>query len=161
MIKILALDLAKKTGWAMNGKGPAPFVGTWDLPGFSDRDTPRSLASIYSAVREMVTANAIEIVAIEAPLILPGRSAHTERSLVMLCGAAIAGAINGGAKHIETVAPNSWRKVVLGNGRPDDPKGASLRYCASRGWKIEDHNASDAACVLVWAQSKRDVLQLA
>lgn len=149
----VGLDLAERTGWAVGRKGTFPLAGVWDTRGFSDRERAKTSASVYSAVFQLVRENKAEIVGIEAPLSLQGRSAHTQRSLTMLSGAAQAGAINGGAKIVLLVAPQTWREAVLGNGYPRNPKQAALDYCKMFKWGITDHNAADAACVLTWALS--------
>lgn len=153
-MKVLALDLALRAGFAFGEAGSQPVSGVWTLPGFSDRERPLSLGGIYSSVRAIVAANEIEIVAIEAPLRLGGRSAHAERSLTMLSGAAQAGAVNGGAKRVDLVAPQTWRKAVLGNGFPDKPKDAAVQYCKLMKWRVTDHNQAEACCLFVHASAQ-------
>lgn len=154
---ILALDPAATCGFAFGDGKTLPHASIWQLPGFADADCDRSFGNIYSAVRGIVTENRIEGLMIESPLRLDGKSAHTERMLTMLSGAARAGAHNGGVKWIKSVAPTSWRKAVLGNGFPKNPKQAALEYCRLRGWRIDDHNAGEAACILVHAHDQAKI----
>lgn len=163
------IDPATRVGWSFGDMAKAPLFGTWDLAGFSDTLRPKTLGSIYSATMAMVRANGIEAVAIEAPQmnvrhtnkrgITTPASSHGTVSLAMLSGAAQAGAYNGGAKHIWLVQPSQWRKSVLGNGYPTDPKQAAIDYC----WtvfklRVADHNAAEAVCLAVWAHGQAKLL---
>lgn len=167
-MKLLAIDPAKSTGWAFGESTGRPFSGIWKLPGFSDLDRPRAMALIYSSVRSHVSANGIEGVVIEAPVVgiqrenkrgikLP-TSRHGELSLTMLSGAAQAGAINGGAKHIWMPFPNEWRKAVLGNGYPENPKAAALNYCRLTGCPVTEHDAAEAICLLQYGHGQVKLL---
>lgn len=163
-MNVLGLDLAGTTGFAFGPIGGKPLFGTWTVPGFDDRMRSRSFANLYSTIHGVVKANDIKLVVIEAALMHIKRknkrnvwtpvSAHGERVLVMLSGAAQAACANAGCCNIEMPAPNTWRADVLGNGFPDDPKAASLRYCRMAGWKVEDHNAADALCLWHWGASR-------
>lgn len=155
---VMGLDLALSTGWAFGERGSQPHAGTFNLPGFSDRDLPRSMASIYSSVNALCKANGVKFVFIEAALrnikrknkrgILLPVSAHGTRCLTMLNGAAMAGAANSGAKVYPPVAPETWRKEVLGNGRPENPKAAALRYCALMKIPVPNDDAAEAVCIM-------------
>lgn len=155
---LLAVDPAQRCGYALGTKTGAPQAGVFDLYGFDDKNAPRSFAGIYSSVRALCAANRIEGFVIEAPLRLGGKSAHTERNLTMLSGAAQAAAINGGVKWVRVVAPTTWRKAVLGHGFPKNPKDAALEYCRMMKWNITDHNAGEAALMLVWAHGQAKLL---
>lgn len=146
------LDISDKgTGYAFGARNSVPTAGVFQLMGLNDRDRPRSCASLYSAVNHLVRENGIQFMGIEAPLMLKGKSAHTERSLTMLSGAAQAGAANGGAKVLPLVGASTWRKAVLGQGFPDDPKAMMLRYCRMLSWPIDDEDAAEAAGIWQWA----------
>lgn len=156
---LMGLDLALRSGWAIGDRTGTPIVGKFDLPGFSNGARAKSMGSIYAAVLSLVREHKIKGVAIEAPLHLGGKSAHTERSLAMLSGAAQAGAINGGAEKVWLVAPATWRKAVLGQGFPDHPKQAAVDYCKLvLKSDIPDHNMAEAACILVWAHGQAVLL---
>jgi hypothetical protein len=153
----LGLDLSVETGFCFGTKASTPHYAVWSLPGFDDRNIFRSMGSIMTSVKAVVAENKVWRVAIEAPLALGGRSAHTQRVLTMLAGAAAAGAVEGGAGWIRMPAPNTWRKAVLGCGFPKNTQGksiakqAALDYCRLNGWQPEDDNAADALCIWWWA----------
>lgn len=168
-MKILGLDLALSTGWAQGERGAQTHYGVFKLPGFSDHLLPRSCASLYSAVQTMVRANNIEGVVIEAPLqaifrknkrgIETNSSSHGIRALTMISGAAQAGAINGGAKHIWMPEPRAWRKAVLGNGSPEKPKEAAFQYCKTvLKLNPQDDNAAEAICLVSYGLGQEKLI---
>lgn len=161
-MKIMALDISQKTGFSFGERHDRPHCGTIDLPGLDDKNLARSCGGLYSSVMAMVRANKIEGVVIEAPLIGISKknkrgiytptSAHGDRVLTMLSGAAQAAISNGGAKFLGMPGPQTWRAAVLGNGRPTNPKSAALEYCRLvLKLNLDDHNAAEAACILQWA----------
>lgn len=166
---VLGLDVAMKTGWALGTKTERPLSGVWKLPGMKD-DTERAhtLFSLFSSVKCMVQAHGITGVAIEAPLLGMKRknrrgvstpvSAHGTMVLTQLNAVACAGAIAGGAKWIRTVYPNEWRRAVLGNGYPKNPKDAALRYCELMKWGVTEHDAAEACCIFQWGLGQEKLL---
>lgn len=167
-MRLLALDLALKTGWAWGDNLSQAHAGTWTLPGYSDDKIDRTLGGIYSAVFHVVRANQIEGALIEAALrtikkqnnrgIWTPTSAHGDRCLTMLNGAARAAVSNAGAKILECPAPNTWRASVLGIAYPKEPKAAAIEYCRRNGLGITDHDAAEAACILQHGLGKQTLL---
>lgn len=156
-MKILALDPGGAVmGFAIGARTGAPVAGTISLRGFKDGERIFTFASAYSAVRALVQANSIETVVLEAPLHIGGKSAHTERMLMMLSGAIQAACANGGVKEIFMPAPSTWRAAVYGKGQgfPDDPKAKALEYCGLMKWAVPDHNAGEAACMCVYGHGQ-------
>jgi hypothetical protein len=167
-LRILALDLALETGWAFGDDIASAHAGVWLLPGYSDTNIDRTLGSIYSSVNTICRANQIGIVIIEAALrglkrtnkrgITTASSAHGDRCLTMLNGAARAGAANAGVRTFDNPAPNTWRKAVLGNGFPKDPKAEAVEYCRRNGRTIPNHNAAEAVCILQYGIGKHGLM---
>ena len=167
-MKILALDLALETGWAFGENIASAHCGIWALPGYSDDKIERTLGSIYSAVNTICRGNKIEGVVIEAALrtinkknsrgITTPTSAHGDRCLTMLNGAARAGAANAGVTKFWHPAPSTWRKVVLGNGFPEKPKEEAVKFCARIGRAVENHNTAEALCMLDWKTRESNLL---
>lgn len=158
----LALDLARRAGWAFGEAKARPYAGVWEGPGFAADKIGQSMASISSSVKAVVQANNVKVFTVEAPLrgitkknqrgIWTPTSSHGERVLTMYVGAAIAGGVNGGARYVEGPGPQTWRKAVIGVARPEKPKDAAINYCNKimRWGLIEDDNACEAACILQW-----------
>lgn len=149
----MALDIAGLCGWALGGPANgAPRTGTWQLHGLDDWGLDRSLATLHETVREFCRCHSVEIVAIEAPMMLQGRSAHTALALISLVAVARAAAQRHGAQlrlvHVQTV-----RKFFVGQGRPDNPKQAVMERCRLLNWAFEDDNAADAAALWAYAMS--------
>lgn len=145
------LDIARSCGYAAGpDSAPAPDqVGVWRLPAFDDETFPRACGGLYAAVNQLVKVRGITYMAIEAALMIDRKSAHTERCLMKLNGAAIAGAANAGAT-VGIVAPDTWRKAFLGHGYPPDPKDACIKMWKSLGVIIDQHDAAEAGGVWFW-----------
>lgn len=165
---LLALDLALNTGWAFGDDLASAHAGAWKLPGFADHLIERSLGSIYSAVNSLCRANNIEGVIIEAALrniskrnsrgVWTPTSAHGDRCLTLINGAARAGAANAGVKTVDFPGPSTWRAAVLGHGFPAKPKDEALKYCHRIGRTVADHNTAEALCMLQYGLGKRNLL---
>lgn len=166
----MGLDLAVVSGYGLGDRvGPVKF-GTFKIPGFDLANRPKSLASAYSAVKALVSQNNVEGVVIEAPFptgatkknkrgIRTGTSAHGIQVLTMLSGAVQAGAFSGGAKYFWMPYPNEWRKEVLGNGYPNDPKFEASRYCRLvLNLDVQDHNAAEGCCLMVYGHGQAKLL---
>lgn len=158
-MRILGADLGTLTGWGCGlGSGDYRF-GSFHLSGLDDANRPKSLSAVYSTLQSLVRNHNADGVVIEAPLsggvtkvnkrgIRTGTSAHGIQVLTMLSGAAQAGAYSGGARHFWFPYPNVWRKAVLGNGYPEKPKEAALRYCRLvLKLDLQDHNIAEALCL--------------
>ncbi|HEX3162351.1 MAG TPA: hypothetical protein VHQ92_07215, partial [Pseudolabrys sp.] len=65
-MKLLALDLALKTGWALGGE--APFSGIWDLRGAGRPDHGRYLSSLAGSLERCLQSHMPDCVVFEAPL---------------------------------------------------------------------------------------------
>lgn len=167
-MRILALDLALETGWAFGEDFASAQVGVWRHPGYGDSVIDRTLGSVYSAVHTCCRANNIEGVVIEAAMrglkrknkrgITTKTSAHGDRVLTMLNGAARAGAANAGVKLFRFPAPNTWRAAVYGDGFPKNPKAKAVDHCGLLGRSVPNHNSAEALCMLQWGLSGQDLL---
>lgn len=167
-MKALALDLALETGWAFGDSIASAHSGLWRLPGYSDDKIDATLGSIYSAVNTICRGNEITLLIIEAALrgvkkknardVWTPTSAHGDRCLTMLNAAARAGAANGGVRKVMVVAPCTWRKSVLGNGFPKNPKDKAMDYCRMIGRRPEEHNEAEALCMLQHALGNQNLL---
>lgn len=168
-MKIMGLDISTNCGVAHGDSGGRPHCSTLKLPGLDDANLARSCGGLYSSVLALIRANGIQGVVIEAPLIGLTRknkrgittptSAHGDRTLTMLSGAAQAAVSNAGAKILGMPAPTTWRKAVFGNGYPSDPKAAAIEYCRLV-WKITltDHNSAEALCLMSWGMAQAKLL---
>jgi hypothetical protein len=159
-MRVLGLDPGMSLGYAFGAPSDKPYCGVLKLPGFTDDARAASFGGAYAAVQSMVRAHRIEGVVLEAPLMEIWRknkrgintpsSSHGVRMHHMLSGALQAAVINSGAKLLGMPTPNEWRKRVLGNAFPKDPKNAAIAYCKLvLKLTVEEHDAAEAACL--WA----------
>lgn len=156
-MRVLALDIATTTGFAVDGDGAAPRTGTFRVRGGGNALGPAGF-SFGQWLHNSIQAFEVEAVAFEAPL-MGGKgvvmNANTSRLLIGL------------AFMVETVAHGSRmqcfeatvqqvRKHFLGHGRPSNPKQATIVRCRQFGWQVRDHNAADAAALWAYAKATLD-----
>lgn len=150
---LLALDIATRTGWALGGPSDgSPRTGTWKLPGLDDMQLDRSLQVLDDSITGLCKIARVEIVAIEAPLMMQNRSAHTALGLISCAAVARCAAQRHGAR-IVMAQVQTVRRHFVGHGRPDDPKRAVMDRCKLLGWTVADDNAADAAALWSFAMS--------
>lgn len=166
----MGLDVSSNCGWAHGDLVGSPSYGVFTLSelGAGDKDA-RALGGLYSGVLTLTRENAIEIAAIEEPVpniertnkrgITTLSSNRSRDSLLMMFGVALAAVRNGGCKKIYIVRPASWRKQVLGNGYPQNPKQAMIDYCRLV-FKVDlrDDNIADAIGVWQFALGQAKLL---
>jgi hypothetical protein len=127
------------------------------------------MGGLYGSILALTRENEIEVGAIESPLPNIRRtnargitmdSSHRSRDvLLMMFGVALAAMRNGGCKKIHCIDPSVWRKAVLGNGYPPNPKNAAIDYCRLVfNLEIKDHNAAEGVCIWQWALGQSKLL---
>lgn len=153
---IIALDINSRSVGVAFGDcdSPAPRCTTW-LPGGCEDDDAliRSCAGLYNSIVELSKIVHPAFVIVEAPLDIPGRNPRTGRALLSLAFVGATAAQNVGARpvlgHVGT-----WRKHFTGQGRPEDPKGATMERCRILGWTVKNHDEGDASGLWCWGMSK-------
>lgn len=169
-MRCIGLDVSSNTGWAHGDLTGKPAYGVFKLPelGAGDKDA-RALGGLYGSILSLVRENAIEVAAIEEPVpniertnkrgITTLSSNRSRDSLLMMFGTALAAVRNGGCRKIYIVRPASWRKQVLGNGYPQNPKQAMLDYCRIV-FKVDlrDDNIADAMGIWQFALGQAKLL---
>ncbi len=129
----------------------------------------KALGSLYGGILALVRENNIEVGAIENPMpnirrqnsrgIITDSSHRSRDVLLMMFGVALAAMRNGGCKTIYRIDPATWRKAVLGNGYPQDPKRAAVDYCRLVfKCDVPNHNAAEAVCIWQWALGQAKLL---
>lgn len=152
---LCALDISsRRTGVAFGGASDgAPRTLHWKMPGGLDTSTlARAAAGLYCSIAELSKIIKPEHIVIEAPLQMPGRSAHTSLVLIGLFGAACAAAGNTTAR-VSTGNVATWRRHFCGHGRPADPKRAVMERCRQLGWQIANDDEADAAGLWCYGMS--------
>lgn len=151
---ILAADPScTRFGLALGGpENGKPRAWTVRLPGADDHVLDRTLGNAADTVSLLCRTSGVKIVAIEAPIVIADRSAHTMVALMQLSGAVRAAAHRAGCK-VMMVASSTVRKHFVGHGRPENPKQAVMDRCRLLGWEFQDDNSADAAAVWCHAMS--------
>lgn len=160
-MKCMGLDLATRSGWGFGERTGTPMCGAFVLSGLDEETRPFSCASLYSAVKSLVSANSIKGLAIEHPLFHMKKNSnpHKERSAMMLLGAAQAGGAAGGVTHFWLPYPNEWRAEVLGNGYPKNAKQAACDYVKLvYGIATTDHDMAEGICVMAFAHGQAKLI---
>jgi hypothetical protein len=134
---ILALDIATKCGWATSDE----MSGTKD---FTQYDDFADVAIAFECWLKDEFSHATQWV-IERPF-GTGTRAYTVNGMVWTAHKA------GRQLDIPRteIAPSSWRKAVLGNGRAK--KADAIKWCQDQGINTIDDNHAEALCILRWAE---------
>jgi hypothetical protein len=161
MARVLALDLARATGWAADAKRPTvpgrPDRGVWRLPGIKPDVIGDSYAKIFTLVTAAINVHRIDVVAWEQPLPAGASNKTAPKATWLVAGLhGLAAVVECAAKlkGCETydVHPQTARRHFTGSGRPRFPKRTVIRHCLERGWMVGDDNAADACCI--WSYMK-------
>lgn len=151
---ILALDLARITGWAYGRVGEVPRTGSQELApaGAGNGTVGRGLLRWMTG---FLSLSPTDILYIEAPLD-PRHMGKKTNFLTtrQLLGLPFLCETIAEAKDIFRVREASVqdvREVFIGVRRPEDGKEAVARRCRQLGWSIPDDNAADAAALFAFA----------
>lgn len=154
-LRVLALDLATVTGWALHSPGmQRPHFGAWRLEG-SVRDIGRRAEHLRQHMNELRTIYGdFSHMVFEAQHVSAKMDIDTVYCLMALGGMAEWFAFRVGAKCFK-VHISQWRKHFLGRGssfkdkgKPIDPKELALRKCAEHGWHMNSTDAAEACGIL-------------
>lgn len=157
-MKILALDLATHVGWCVDGPEVVPpRAGAFKLRGGGTELGVAGLA-FSEWLAEMVATWRPDAIAFEAPLMGGPGVVFNGRTARLLIGLAFVTEVVAASyatrcfeEHVQSV-----RRHFLGQGRPKDPKRATVERCRLLGWEVPDHNAADAAALWAFAKARLD-----
>lgn len=168
-MRLLALDISTKVGWAIDhpkggpGDRPRPLTGVEEIG--SKLVVGRTLWRLSDWLYRMQEAYRPEAMAVEAPIFSNANNHLRERKVQMnpetvtiLIGGSALVQVHCYTNEIPCYIGNvqSVRRHFLGHGRPPDPKKAVMRRCDKLGWAYQDNNAADAAALWDWAKSLHD-----
>lgn len=150
---ILALDLSDRTGWAIEG-GPS---GVLDLKPYA-YDLGRLGYVFHTWLADHLDGCAALV--IERPYV--GVASETAMRPGHLAFVAHTVAYVHAVPRFE-VAPSSWRKVVLSNGKMSrkEAKAAAIKWALDHGHTPQDDNHADALCLIEWWRQTRPDLEMA
>lgn len=154
---ILFLDLATITGWCEGAPRQKPTSGRLRLGrvGASDAEV---LGTMLGWLADRLTEQRYSRVVYEAP-VGPGKKGkttfQTQRRLLNLCGVVEAVSFQTGHP-VYQASVQSIRKMVIGDGRPEDPKAAVIAAMKREGFAPADDNEADAICGWIYATRMQD-----
>lgn len=151
---ILALDLATRTGWAAGAPRRPPAFGSFRLD--ADRDGAR-LMQMARRINELIVEHGVTSVVMEAPHV--GRA--DPKVLLPLFGFRAAALMAAEGKRLPAprlVAPATWRKTFIGQGRlpRQEAKAAVLERCRWLGLAPANDDEGDAIGLWSFAASCLD-----
>lgn len=147
-MKVIALDISRQSTGVAIGDGNSPprnfrasFKGeTLGVVGHSFR----------AWMRELLVLDKPDLICIEAAFVGKTDDAYTATLMLGLNFMAQSVAAGRGIQ-CQTVAVQTWRKAFIGQGRPDNPKRASIEMCKLVGWEVEgNHDRAEACGIFAW-----------
>jgi Holliday junction resolvasome RuvABC endonuclease subunit len=156
-MKILALDLATTTGWALGTPESPPMLGSFRCPKVFDDDTlGQRWAKFALWLDDMITVHKPDLVGFEAPLVFGGAKGSsrptnidTIRFLIGLATIAELVAVQLSTE-VEDAHIQQVRAHFCGSGRAKKPDVQAM--CFRRGLKPADDNQADAIAILSFLQ---------
>lgn len=157
MIRVLALDLATVTGWAVDrpdGNG-GPLTGTVACK-HQGSDFGPAYVALERFIIDAFTVHSPAFLAFEAPLIVANRGGATVQTNVntvrKLFGLAAVAELVGARLGMQVYEANisTARKHFASNGRAKKPE--VYERCRVLGWDVRSHDAADACAV--WSLAK-------
>ncbi len=152
--KVLALDLATMTGWAVGEPGTAPRFGSMRFA----REGHSMAAHFAGCMQWLADFNAVErprLIVFEAPIPpvfkLGKTNMDTTRWLIGLCSV-VEATLYGKGFDVREASVSDVRRFFLGTGniKRDDAKIATKRRCRELGWMVGDDNAADACALWLY-----------
>lgn len=154
-MKVLALDLATVTGFAVGEPCGEPVHGVITLEGSFGAKCSRLRYSLWGLIQEHMPDRVI----FEQPLHAIPKGGGKGPTMRLLQGlTAVAEMVcHDQCVRVFEVATSTWRKHFLGHGGlpSAEAKTYCVQLCHDRGWMVVDNNAADAcgiwdyACALV------------
>lgn len=150
---VLALDLAKQTGWCAGAPGTTPRYGSFSLAGESNE----RFGVLYNRLCYLIRDTSATMMMFEAPITSGSKtntSGSTLRYLYGYVAVAEAAAQNSGIP-VRECAIATWRKHFLGNGGMNrkDAKRAAITRCRQMGYSVETDDEADAIGIWDYAVS--------
>jgi hypothetical protein len=150
---VLALDLARITGWAY---GPAawevPMFGCWEMPkqGGEGARFAQFENMLIDAIEDWHPGHII----CESPLPLPAQiNRRTAWQQIGMRAMVFAYAWRCSIP-VSEVSADLVRSELIGITRDPDIKELVKKYCRRHGWMVRDHNAADACMLWAWRRKR-------
>jgi hypothetical protein len=157
-MRILALDLASRTGVADGEPGGAPELAFVDFDREHDKDADIFARAARWTARRLHDARP-DLVVVEAPV------PKYDKSLQMGIRGVVLGLVTCKDVRVIEVEVQTWRKYALGFGnlKGKIAKAQCVELCGRLGWKVPrtkrgdpDHNAAEAGGIWLWGCAQLD-----
>lgn len=142
-MKILALDIATRTGWACGAVGGEP---RWGLATFLHSDVGAFASAYDHWLSDMITVEQPDLLVFEAPILPRQTTIATARKLMGLAFLTELIAFRRSLACRE-VSIQTVKKFFAGHGHA--PKAEMINAARRQGWNVKDDNEADA--LGVWA----------
>ena len=160
-MKILAFDLASKTGVAFGAVGGKPFVGSVSLGQSEDH---RYAGSIGLCAR-LIKKYQPDLIAIEAPVGGSNASAFLIGLIACVRGEATRQGVRVVSYYPATIRKHFLGKAMTGRDFPSKNaaaakkaiKGVVMARCHLLGWDVKDGDAADAAALWDYASARENM----
>jgi len=154
--KILALDVATKTGVAEGRPGEVPCLETIDFRHGKEDELTWVYGRVTLWMATKLRDDPPNLVVIEKPVPPMGAFGHTNHDTTLITigmFGILCGIVHCKNIRLELAPISTWRKHFLGRGNypGKTAKDLALRRCALFGWDAPDHNAAEAAGIWDWA----------
>lgn len=157
-MKILSMDLASQTGLAFGSASTAPVTWSVDLGRGDKQKFARAMRMTKAAIEKYQP----DLIAIEAPVGGPKTSHFLVGLLACVEGMAEWMNVPTEKYHIATVrkhflgyAPNLRDFAGSRSAQQKQVKALVVNRCRALGWKVDTHDAADAAAIWDYAMSQR------
>lgn len=158
MVRVLALDLSTRVGWAvdpLDGPAGAPRMGLWSLPGLLPATVDAANSKLFDLIESAILHYKPEVLFFEDYMPAGGKDGQRNSKI----GQALAGQVYiagmagfRASLRVRSALPATVRKHFCGHGRPKDRKLAVIRACHALGWEPSDDNEADAAAIWHYAK---------
>lgn len=153
-MKLLTLDLATKTGFAVGdiSNGERPHSGVLILPSTGE-DIGRFLLALENWLNDMISIHKPDTVIFEAPLLLSNGKTNITTARKLMCLAGLTELfcskhkLNAAECHVGTI-----KKYFTGNGSAKKPQ--MIAQAKALGFDAKDDNEADALAIYFYSMNK-------
>ena len=154
-MKILALDLASKTGVAIGNPNTIPLCFT-EVLGETGEHHGARFAQAFRMMKRLITTHEPGLIVLEAPFKTNKSQMHVENMLMGLRGCVM------GAAHMfhvpfeqHEVSTIRLHFIQHGKLKRADAKRATIARCKQLGWKVANDDEADAAALWDYACARQ------
>jgi Holliday junction resolvasome RuvABC endonuclease subunit len=154
MPKVLGLDLASVSGFAIMERGTKPIFGIWKAPIEDDGQYSKRYSELFKWLGEMRAVHNFDAIGYECPWMSPHDKMNTLR---ILTGFPVIVELFAGIHRLpcREVESRMAKKALTGDffahasGNRDQQKRNMVKAARELGWAVESHDMADAGAVAI------------